>query len=130
MNRLALSVLLLAVTSVEAAPAPFPKNDRKSDLEKLQGEWDVIKEGWWWQGGKTWANGVDWPVGVRRVTVTGDRVRCYLEGTEQIESGDGYYATLSGSITLARTNSPKRLSIISSFSKEIRTGVYKLDGDT
>jgi hypothetical protein len=39
MTRLVLSVLLLASASVAGAPAPLPKTERKTDLEKIQGEW-------------------------------------------------------------------------------------------
>jgi uncharacterized protein (TIGR03067 family) len=44
MCRSALLVLLAMVPAVVAAPAPFAKPERRSELEKLRGEWQVVTE--------------------------------------------------------------------------------------
>ena len=33
---------LVAVLLMGFAPAPFPKQHRKTDLKKMQGEWDMV----------------------------------------------------------------------------------------
>src|SRR4051812_11545090 len=39
MRRVVFSVLLGLAANAAAAPAPFAKPDRRSDLDRLQGEW-------------------------------------------------------------------------------------------
>jgi uncharacterized protein (TIGR03067 family) len=43
MKQIVLSVLLLSAAPVVGAPAPFQKADRRTDLQKLQGDWHAIR---------------------------------------------------------------------------------------
>jgi uncharacterized protein (TIGR03067 family) len=45
MRSVLLGTLLVTVaTSALAAPAPFAKPERRTDLDKIRGEWDVVSE--------------------------------------------------------------------------------------
>ena len=84
MRRALSALLLLAVSSLVAAPAPFRKSerlDRSSDVEKLQGEWHCHDF---------------------RAVVTGDRVRWYKGQT---------YVGIEETIYLIPTGHPKGIDI-------------------
>jgi hypothetical protein len=63
MKWVALSVLLLALPTVVAAPAPFPKTAKRTDLDKMQGDWECAR--------------------VWKVAVTGDRL-CWRSASQQV----------------------------------------------
>jgi hypothetical protein len=44
MRALLLFVLLTAVPAVRAAPAPYAKPERRTDVGRMQGEWVVVSE--------------------------------------------------------------------------------------
>jgi uncharacterized protein (TIGR03067 family) len=114
-----LSVLLLATPPVLAAPAPFAKPDRRSEMEKFRGEWEVvssvtqvlIEEG---RG----ASAVRYlrKRGGYNVVITGDRLQWLADGKVVSES-----AVRLDRGTIDLTCVPTR---------ETGRGVYKLTGDT
>jgi uncharacterized protein (TIGR03067 family) len=85
MVRLAFLVLVPLATAAPAvaAPAPFAKPERRTDLEKLRGEWQVISEKRCYllmapRGGKlAW---VTFSCESKAVSVTGDRLQWHCEG--------------------------------------------------
>jgi hypothetical protein len=80
MQRAVLSAsLLLAASSVFAAPAPFAKRERRTDLERIQGKWEIVSyEKCYWMkefddtDRFTWSQ-FKWEKAV--VNVAGDRLR-------------------------------------------------------
>jgi uncharacterized protein (TIGR03067 family) len=44
MSRLLLFVLFVITSPALAAPAPFAKPERRTDLDSVRGEWDVVSE--------------------------------------------------------------------------------------
>src|SRR6478672_1325676 len=74
------SVLLLSASVALSAPAPFAKPDRRSDVSRMQGEWEVVSQKRCYLMESRAGDELAW-VNVRTQTtvrVTGDRLRWYV----------------------------------------------------
>jgi hypothetical protein len=122
MRRVVLSVLLvLASGFVVAAPAPFEKPERRSGLDQIQGEWEVVSHERCWLRHTGNGLGLIWDAyscGSMAVRVTGGRLVWYFRGavtsTDAVRMGTG---TLNV-IDLTDVQSGRR-----------RPGIYRLAGD-
>jgi uncharacterized protein (TIGR03067 family) len=121
MNSVAPCVLLLVAGGAVAAPAPFAKPERRTDLEKLQGEWVVAS---WtdailmeWRGGSVegWA---EVSCEGRTVSVTGDRLKWRTDG-----------AVTRGEVIRLGKGEPKAIDLTNAESRRTRRGIYRLEGD-
>jgi uncharacterized protein (TIGR03067 family) len=108
MRRVVLSVLLLAAPAVGAAPAPFARPERsdwRTDLERMQGEWEPVAPK---EVGRAWV-----------AIVTGDRIRWYA----------GTFNECEEVIRASATGGPKAIDFMSRTGLRCR-GIYRLDADT
>jgi uncharacterized protein (TIGR03067 family) len=106
-------ILLLVVLSVAFAPAPFPKPNRQTDLEKLQGEWVTVKsvlEG-------------------DEVKLTPGRDTAVFKG-DQISFVTGGTVSARWTITLGPAQQPRTLDLRGAGATNFILGIYRLEGDT
>jgi uncharacterized protein (TIGR03067 family) len=120
MRLVLLSALLLSAPPVLAAPAPFAKPERRSELEKLRGEWVVVSEErqlffGYGQGGSAAIRHSRRRSGYS-VVIVGDRLRWIVDGRVASESA---VRLDKGKIDLTCVQT-----------RETGRGVYKLTGDT
>jgi len=107
MKLLVLSVLLTGATVV-AAPAPVPRDDRRTDLERLQGKWEWTTED-----------------GIKTASITGKRIRWCVGEAGECEQA----------FAVAPAKNPKEIDfdiVTDLVSSGIFTsmGIYRLEGDT
>jgi uncharacterized protein (TIGR03067 family) len=120
MRSVIVCVLSLAAGNVAGAPAPFAKPAR-TELEKLQGEWQVVSETRF----ILLPNGDDLTVGRlkssvrgRTATVSKDCLRWCFVGVSDREE----LIRLDG-------KNPGQIDLTCTYSRKTRRGVYKLEGD-
>jgi hypothetical protein len=113
------ALLLLTASSVVAAPAPCAKRERRTDLERMQGEWEIVSyERCYWMKGRDdtdrfiWG-GFGWEKAVARVA--GDRLRWSARA-----------AGLGERLIRAEKG---RIDLHDVTSRTTPLGIYKLDGD-
>jgi hypothetical protein len=118
-KRLALLALLLTSSSLVAAPAPFARPERRPDLERVQGEWEVVKDTQCVWSGRTSQ--------LATVNVAPDpNVNLVYVLREQWVTRVFGYAGFCSSIKFAEG----KIDMVNAEDRTIRRGVYTLTGDT
>ena len=109
------AMLLLAVVCLAFAPAPLPKPDRRSDAQKLEGEWERVRL---YNGGSVFPE----KPGEVTLTISGTVAAFSLRGMEQTK----------WDVKLAPLKSPKGLDLVGQGDSNgtIQHGIYRLEGGT
>src|SRR5262249_2670392 len=117
MRQVVLPLLLLSASPLVAAPAPFAKPERRSDLSRMQGEWEMVSDKRCYLMVSPRGDKLVWfqVPATATASVTGDRVRWYVNGKVTCEE---VIRTDRGNVDL--TDVESRLTCL---------GIYRLAGD-
>src|SRR5262245_61182477 len=120
MRSVLLGALLVTLASpILAAPAPFAKPERRSDLEKIRSEWDVVSEE------------LNLLLDLGRGTAS-IRYSPKRDGFKAVITEDRLRWSVGGRITseeVIRLEKGK-IDLIDVNSRAMRRGIYKVAGDT
>jgi hypothetical protein len=117
MRRVVFSVLLGLAANAFAAPAPFAKPERRSDVERMRGEWEVVSQKRCYLMESRSGDVLVWVNVTVKTTarVTGERLRWYVRGSFLHEE---VIRTHKGNVDLTDAQSGRTC-----------LGLYRLHGD-